>query len=71
MVAQVAEGDLRRIRVGQDAEVELPALALKAPATVESLSPRVDADSRRMQMYLALGRKEGGIDGLRAACWPR
>jgi cobalt-zinc-cadmium efflux system membrane fusion protein len=66
VVAQVAEGDLRRIRVGQDAEVELPALALKAPATVESLSPRVDADSRRMQMYLALGKKEGGIDGLRA-----
>ena len=63
VVAQVPEGDLRRIVVGQRAEVELPALATRVDARVESFNPRVDVESRRMQVYLALSRR---VDGLRA-----
>lgn len=63
VVAQVLEGDLRRIAVGQDAEVELPALAGRVPARVESFNPRVDPESRRAQVYLALAKP---VDGLRA-----
>lgn len=63
IVAQVAESDLTRIAVGQAAEVELPALNLRVPAKVETISPRVEAESRRMQVYLTLARR---IDGLQA-----
>ena len=63
VVAQVPEGDLRRIAVGQEAEVELPGIAARVAARVESFNPRVDPESRRAQVYLALARR---IDGLRA-----
>jgi len=63
VVAQVPEGDLRRIAVGQEAEVELPALAARVAARVENFNPRVDPESRRAQVYLALARR---TDGLRA-----
>ncbi len=63
VVAQVPESDLRRIAVGQEAEVELPALAARVAAKVENFSPRVDQESRRTQVYLALAKR---IDGLRA-----
>ena len=63
VVAQVPESDLRRIVAGQVAEVELPALAIRVPARVENISPRVDPESRRMQVYLALAKR---TDGLRA-----
>lgn len=63
VVAQVAESDLGRIAVGQDAEVELPALAARIAARIENFNPRVDPESRRTQVYLALVKR---IDGLRA-----
>jgi len=63
VVAQVTESDARRLRVGQAAEVELPSLALKESARVESLGQRVDAESRRAQAYLTLARR---VDGLQA-----
>jgi cobalt-zinc-cadmium efflux system membrane fusion protein len=63
VVAQVLESDLRRIAVGQEAEVELPALAARVAARVESFNPRVDPESRRTQVYLALAER---IDNLRA-----
>jgi cobalt-zinc-cadmium efflux system membrane fusion protein len=63
VVAQVAESDLRRIAVGQEAEVELPGLAARVAARVENFNPRVDPESRRAQVYLALAKR---IDGLRA-----
>src|SRR5205814_924699 len=63
VVAQVPEGDLRRIAVGQEADVELPALAARVAARVENFNPRVDPESRRSQVYLALTKR---IDGLRA-----
>lgn len=63
VVAQVPESDLRRIAVGQEAEVELPALAARVAARVENFSPRVDPESRRAQLYLALAKT---TDGLRA-----
>jgi len=63
VVAQVPESDLGRVAVGQAAEVELPALAVNVAAQVENFSPRVDLESRRTQVYLALARR---IDGLRA-----
>ena len=63
VVAQVPESDVGRIAVGQDAEVELPALAARIAARVENFSPRVDPESRRTQVYLALAKR---IDGLRA-----
>jgi cobalt-zinc-cadmium efflux system membrane fusion protein len=63
VVAQVAESDLRRIAVGQEAEVELPALATRVAARVENFSPRVDPESRRAQVYLTLAKR---TDGLRA-----
>ena len=63
VVAQVPESDLRRIAVGQEAEVELPALAARVAARVENFNPRVDPESRRTQVYLALAKR---IDGLRA-----
>src|SRR5882672_4301672 len=52
VVAQVPEGDLRRIAVGQEAEVLLPALAAHVAARVENFNPRVDPESRRSQVYL-------------------
>jgi cobalt-zinc-cadmium efflux system membrane fusion protein len=61
VVAQVLESDLRRIAVGQEAEVELPALATRAAGKVESFSPRVDADSRRAQVFLALAKAPEGL----------
>jgi cobalt-zinc-cadmium efflux system membrane fusion protein len=63
VVAQVLEGDMRRVAVGQEAEVELPALATKVAARVENFSPRVDTESRRAQLYLNLARP---LEGLRA-----
>ena len=63
VVAQVSESDLRRVSVGQEAEVELPALATRVMAQVENFSPRVDLESRRMQVYLVLAKRP---DGLRA-----
>lgn len=70
VVAQVPEGELRRVTAGQDAEIELPALSLRMAARVESFSPRVDPESRRAQLYLALdkptGRTADTAVGLRA-----
>ena len=63
VVAQVTESDLPRVAVGQEAEVELPALATRVAARVESFNPRVDTDSRRADAYLALAKS---IPGLRA-----
>jgi cobalt-zinc-cadmium efflux system membrane fusion protein len=57
----VPESELRRIAAGQEAEVELPALALRLAARVESFSPRVDPDSRRAQLYLALAKPAEGL----------
>lgn len=62
-VADVPEGELARVAVGQDAEVELQALAVRVPAKVQSVNPRVDSESRRAQAYLALARP---VEGLRA-----
>ena len=62
-VAEVPEGEVRRIAVGQDADVDLPALTTRVAAKVESINPRVDPDSRRAQAYLAFGKP---VDGLRA-----
>ena len=45
------------------AEVELPALAAKVAARVESLGARVDPESRRAQAYLSLARR---VDGMQA-----
>ena len=61
VVAQVPEGELRRVAVGQEGEVELPALAARVAAKVESFSPRVDPDSRRAQLYLALAKRTEGL----------
>ena len=63
IVAQVAESDLARIAMGQEAEVELPALAARVAARVENISPRIDPESRRMQVYFALAKR---VEGLRA-----
>jgi cobalt-zinc-cadmium efflux system membrane fusion protein len=63
VVAQVLESDLSRLAVGQEADVELPALAARVVARVESFNPRVDPESRRSQVYLALSKR---IAGLRA-----
>jgi cobalt-zinc-cadmium efflux system membrane fusion protein len=63
VVAQVSEGDSRRLVIGQEAEVEFPAVAVKTAARVENLSPRVDPDSRRTQAYLSLAKR---VDGLQA-----
>ena len=61
VVAQVPESDLARVAVGAEAEVELPAIAARVPARVENFSPRVDADSRRAEVYLALAKPVGGL----------
>ena len=61
LVAQVAESDLSRIGVGQEADVEIPALSLRVAARVESFSPRVDPESRRMQVYLAMGSRPAAL----------
>ena len=63
IVAQAAEGDLKRILAGQKAEVDLPGLNIRVPAKVESISPRVDPESRRMQIYLTMAKR---IEGLQA-----
>jgi cobalt-zinc-cadmium efflux system membrane fusion protein len=61
VVAQVSESDLARVAVGAEAEVELPAIAARVPARVENFNPRVDADSRRAEVYLALAQPVGGL----------
>jgi cobalt-zinc-cadmium efflux system membrane fusion protein len=61
VVAQAAESDLNRVAVDQQAEVELPALATRIAAKVESFSPRVDPESRRAQVYLALAKQAEGL----------
>ena len=61
VVALVAESDLSRVAMGQEAEVELPGLAARFPARVESFSPRVDLESRRTQVYLTLARRVVGV----------
>jgi len=69
VVAQVPEGEMHRVTIGQEAEVELPALALRVAARAESFSPRVDPESRRAQLYLSLAKPAGGTAdpvGLRA-----
>lgn len=63
VVALVPESDLRRVAIGQEANVALPALAARIAAKVENFSPRVDPETRRAQVYLDLGRQ---IEGLRA-----
>ena len=63
VVAQAAESDLRRIAVGQEAEVELPGVATRVAAKVERLSPRVEPESRRTEVYLRLAKR---VDGLQA-----
>lgn len=63
VVAQVPESDLRHVAVGQEAEAEFPALATRVMARVENFNPRVDLESRRIQVYLALAKRP---DGLRA-----
>jgi len=63
VVAQVPDSDLGRVVVGQNAEVELPALAASITARVENFNPRVDPESRRTQVYFSLAKR---IDGLRA-----
>jgi len=63
VVAQVPEGELRRIAIGQQAEVELPAIAARVAAKVDSYNPRVEPESRRAQVYLAIAQR---IEGLRA-----
>lgn len=54
IVAQVTESDLRRIALGQKAEIDIPALSAKGEARVDSISPRIDPDSRRAPIYLDL-----------------
>jgi membrane fusion protein, heavy metal efflux system len=68
IVAQVPEGDLHRVDLGQECEVTLTALAQKIiPARVESINPRVDPESRRAQVYLALLKPVEGLrDGMLA-----
>lgn len=61
VMAQVSESDARRLAVGQHAEVDLPALSLKVEARVESIGPRVDPESRRGQVYLALNQPATGL----------
>lgn len=61
VVAQVAESDLRRVALGQEAEVEFPALAARVMARVENFNPRVDLESRRIQVYLALAKRPEGL----------
>ena len=61
VVAQVLDSDLRRVAAGQEAEVELPALATRVAARVESFNPRVDADSRRTDVYLAFAQPVEGV----------
>jgi len=63
VIAQVPESDLRRIAIGQEATVELPALVTRVAGKVESFSPRVEPESRRAQVYLAL---EKAPEGMRA-----
>ena len=61
VVALVPESDLRRVAVGQEAEVELPGIATRVAARVENFNPRVDTESRRAQVYLALARRTEGL----------
>lgn len=63
VVADVPEGQAGGLAVGQQAEVEVPASAKRLQATIDGLGPRVDAETRRIPVYLSL---RGGTRGLRA-----
>ncbi len=67
VVAQVPEGELRRIAVGQKGEVELQALPGRLPVRVENIGPRVDPESRRAAVYLGVGSAAGSTAGSVAA----
>jgi cobalt-zinc-cadmium efflux system membrane fusion protein len=62
-VAEVPESELHRVAIGQDAEIELPALPVRVAAKVQSINARVDPESRRAEVYLALAQP---VEGLRA-----
>ncbi len=61
LVADVTESDLRRIAIGQEAEFEIPSLNAKGQARVSGISPLVDADSRRAQIFLNLEQRLAGM----------
>ncbi|MEO8145538.1 MAG: efflux RND transporter periplasmic adaptor subunit [Betaproteobacteria bacterium] len=61
VIAQVPEAELRRIAAGQQAEVEIPALAARIAARIENFNPRVDPESRRAQLYLTLAARTEGL----------
>lgn len=59
IVAQAAESDLGRIALGQPAEVELPGLNTRVAARVDAITPRVESESRRLQIYLTPAGQPG------------
>jgi cobalt-zinc-cadmium efflux system membrane fusion protein len=63
IVALAAESDLQGIEVGQSSEVFIPALNITVNGRVESITPNVDPELRRAQIYLALSKR---VDGLQA-----
>ena len=63
VIALVAESEASRVAAGQEAEIELPALSMRIPARVETIGPRVEAESRRMQVYLGPMKR---VEGLQA-----
>lgn len=69
VVAQVPEGELRRVALAQEADVEFPALAMRVAAKVENFSPRVDPESRRA--LLCISRCRGEPMACAPACWHR
>lgn len=63
IVALAAESDLQGITIGQTSEVFIPALNTTTSARVESITPSIDPELRRTQIYLALPKR---VEGLQA-----
>jgi cobalt-zinc-cadmium efflux system membrane fusion protein len=61
VVAEVAERDAAQVAPGQRATVRIPAVDARIDGTVDGIGSAVDAVTRRLPVYIALGRPPSGL----------
>jgi RND family efflux transporter MFP subunit len=62
--AQVASGDIGRVKIGQDVEFQIDGFtAHKFHGKVERINPNADANSRNLLVYVRVDNKDGSLKG--------